>query len=336
MRVLLVKLSSLGDIIHTLPAIEDARQHDPEIRFDWIVESAFSDIPGLHPAVDRVIPIQERYWRHHWRKTRSVRYRFFADLKTHKYDVVLDAQGLIKSALVAFRAQGVRYGLDFRSAWEPVASLVYQRRVHVDRHQHAIVRMRQLFARVLGYSAPESTPIYGLDMSRLSPSRLKGDLMFFHGTTWVHKHWPEEYWRSLALECGARGWRILLPWGNELEKQRAIRIAKDCPEARVLPKLSLMDLARIMTGVRAVVGVDSGLSHLAASLDVPSITLYGPTNPELTGTLGDRQLHFRSDFPCAPCVNRKCRFPQNGNIWPPCFNDMTPKNVIAALQQLLE
>ena len=336
MRLLLIKMSSLGDVVHALAAVSDARRVLPCLRIDWVVEEGLAEIPSWHPAVDRVIPIAQRRWRRAWRATRGERRAFRARLRERRYDLVLDAQGLIKSALVARMARGPRWGLDRRSAREPLAALGYGHRVSVDKAQHAVPRLRQLFAATLGYELPDGEADYGIDRSRLPASSYSADLLFLHGTTWATKHWPEEYWQTLAAQAAQTGRRVMLPWGSETERARAERIAAVAPQAlEVLPRLGLGELAGVLAAVRAVVGVDTGLAHLAAALGVSSVTLYGPTRPDRTGTYGPAQVHLSAEFPCAPCMNRVCSYRGPAEVQPACFGTLPPARVWQEIERLL-
>ena len=167
MRVLLVKTSSLGDLIHSFPALSDAGRAIPGIRFDWLVEEGFAEVPAWHPGVLKVIPIGLRRWRRGWRKAwdSGELGEFARLLRQQRYDLVIDAQGLIKSALPAVLAHGRRAGLDRVSAREPLSALFYQRRYRVARGQHAVERVRQLFAQALAYPLPADPPDYGLRFS---------------------------------------------------------------------------------------------------------------------------------------------------------------------------
>lgn len=336
MRLLLIKMSSLGDVVHTLAALSDARRILPGLRVDWVVEEGLAEIPAWHPAVERVIPIGLRRWRRAWRATRGERRAFKERIRETRYDLVLDAQGLFKSALVARLARGPIWGLDRHSAREPLAALAYGHRIAVDKAQHAVPRLRQLFAAALGYEPPASEVDYGIDRNRLPASPYEADLLFLHGTTWATKHWPETYWQALAARAAQAGRRVLLPWGDDTERTRAERIAAAAPHAvEVLPRLSLGELAGVLGGVRAVVGVDTGLAHLAAALGAPSVTLYGPTRPDRTGTYGSGQLHLSAEFPCAPCMNRICTYREPAEVQPACFGTLPPERVWQEVERLL-
>jgi heptosyltransferase I len=295
-RVLLLKMSSLGDVIHTLPALSDASAALPRIRFDWVVEEAFAEVPAWHPAVARVLPVALRRWRRApLRAWRSGQWRAFRrDLLANRPDLLIDAQGLLKSAMLARMVAAPRAGFDRASAREGLSALCYQQRVAVDRGMHAIERTRSLFAAALGYERPGSAPDYGIDRGRL-PACAAGaaGLVFLHGSARAHKCWPESRWRELCAFAGARGLGVCLPWGSDAEHARAQRIAAGNPLARVLPRLGLGQMASVLAAARAVVAVDTGLGHLAAALDVPCVSLYGPTDVALIGTRGKHQRHLR-------------------------------------------
>ncbi|MET0379349.1 MAG: lipopolysaccharide heptosyltransferase I [Spongiibacteraceae bacterium] len=295
MRVLVVKTSSLGDVVHTLPALTDAMRAVPGIRFDWVVEEAFAEIPGWHPAVDRVIPVAIRRWRKQlWQTLRSGEWtRFTTALRAARYDLVIDAQGLMKSAWLTRQVSAPRAGYDRHSIREPLASLAYDRRFAVSREQHAVERIRHLFALALGYDKPSGTGDYGLTRGQFAPtSAPQRRVMFLHGTTWPTKLWPEPYWQALCKQVVDAGYAVTLPWGNVEERERAERIASVASGAVVLPRLNLRALASELASSAAVVAVDTGLGHLAAALNIPALSLYGPTRPALVGAYGANQIHL--------------------------------------------
>ncbi|PWU28185.1 lipopolysaccharide heptosyltransferase I [Pseudomonas sp. RW407] len=348
MRVLLIKTSSLGDVIHTLPALTDAARAIPGIQFDWVVEEGFAEIPAWHPAVAQVIPVAIRRWRKNlWQTLKNGEWRRFKKrLREVDYDLVIDAQGLLKSAWLTRYAKKVPVaGLDRESAREPAASRFYDRGYRVAWGRHAVERVRQLFAQALDYPLPAGVGDYGLDRGLLiDQSAGEPYLVFLHGTTWVTKHWPEAYWRELAERMGERGWSVRLPWGNDNERQRAERIAQGLENASVLPKLSLAGMAKVLAGASACVAVDTGLGHLAAALDVPTLSLFGPTNPGLTGAYGRSQVHLASDWPCAPCLQKTCTYQPTAEDkrqfdlrqeQPLCFTRLNPQRVALQLEALL-
>lgn len=336
-KILLVKTSSMGDIIHTLPALTDATRCIPGLQFDWVVEPAFAEIPKWHPAVKKVIPVPLRRFRKQPRtvlKEGLVR-QFFHDLRSQSYDYIIDAQGLMKSALLVCLAKGLKCGLDRNSAWEPIASFAYSKKVAVDPTLHAISRMRHLFSKVLGYPLDEIDLNYGLELTDVAQIPIKKYLVFIHGTTWTTKEWPELYWSQLGQLVAEHDYEVYLPWGNEVERQRAQRIAHGHGNVQVLPKTSLNEMAGILKAARGVVTVDTGLGHLSAALNVPSVSLYGPTNPKEVGTMGLNQEHIAAEFECAPCLKQTCHYSQSSNVQPACFMEITPHKVWTKLLQVM-
>ncbi len=330
MKVLIVKTTSMGDVIHTLPALTDAAKAIPGIKFDWVVEEGFAEVPRWHPAVDKVIPVAVRRWRKSVFNTiRSGEWRRFRkDLKARKYDAVIDAQGLIKSALITRMAKGPKYGLNKTSAREPAASRFYDHPQDVAWGQHAVERVRQLFAKSLGYELPERMGQFQLDRTRFDSDLIEKTpyVVFIHGTTWATKHWPEAYWCLLATKVEAAGYHVVIPWGSEKEKERANCIAKYSANIEVLPRLSLAGVAGVIANAEAAVAVDTGLGHLTAALETPSISLYGPTSPDLVGAYGGSQIHLSvKDCP-------KVDIPRAD---PAIFTPMTPDYVWLALEQIL-
>lgn len=341
MRILLVKMSSLGDVVHALPGVTDAAAAlgDGEFAVDWVVEEAFAAIPRRHPAVAEVLPIAWRRWRRDLWASRSALEAFRRRLRQRHYDLVLDAQGLLKSAMVTAMARGtVKAGLARHSAREPAAALFYKRRLQIPRGLHAVSRIRRLFAAALDYPLDEGLPDYGIAAGP-GQSPLPRCLLL-HGTTWDSKHLPERFWCELAERAAAAGMEVLVPWGNAQEEQRAMRIAARTP-ARVLERLPLDGLIDVIAGARLVIGVDSGLAHLGAALQVPTVVVYGSTSSTLTGCRGASVSNLQADFPCSPCLSRTCTYRGPQQTWqgsaviPACYATVPPDRVWQAATELL-
>lgn len=294
----------MGDVIHTLPALTDAQQAIPNLQVDWVVESAFAEIPSWHSAVNKVIPLSLRKWRKSpvSSNTRKEWNAYKASLQSEKYDAVIDAQGLIKSALFATRlANGVKHGYNRHSIREPLASLFYDKTYAISYQQHAVERIRQLFSQSLGYSIESSLGDYGIADRFSQYFAKKGEeltaykpyIIAIHATTRADKHWPENYWVELFSQLIKKGVNIRLPWGNTEEKVRAERFAQHNPDyIQVLPKLTLTELAYQIANAESVISVDTGLSHLTAALDKSNIILYGATDPNLIGAYGKNQIYL--------------------------------------------
>lgn len=345
MRVLLVKMSSLGDVVHTLPGVSDAvAALGADVTFDWVVEEAFAPVAGRHPAVAEVLPIAWRRWRRELRRNRGEMLAFVSKLRSRRYDLVLDAQGLIKSAAVTALARGaVKAGLSRASAREGAAAVCYRRRVEVPRNLHAVDRIRRLFAGALEYPLPAAAPDFGIaggGDNRGPESGAARRCVLLHGTTWPSKHWPERFWGELAGLVSAAGFEAVLPWGNEPERQRAARIASG-GAASVLPRLSLGELTDELSGAALVIGVDSGLAHLAAALAVPTLVLFGSTNSILTGCRGARAHNLQASFACSPCMSRECVYRGPDQTWreevvvPACYASLDPERVWQAARELV-
>jgi heptosyltransferase-1 len=285
MRILLVKTSSLGDVIHNLPVVTDLRTHFPDATIDWVVEEGFADIPGLHPGVGRVIPVALRRWRKSlfasatWREIGAFR----DALKQQSYDLVIDTQGLLKSALIARAAHGRRCGYTANSAREPFAARFYDKAFDVPQDLHAVLRNRKLAALAGAYAAAPA-PDYGIAVSS-APTFAGPTAVLLTATSRDDKLWPEEHWIELGRELHQRGLTCLLPAGSATERERAARIAQAIPGAAVLPPMRLAELAAQLAAARIVIGVDTGLVHLAAALGRPVLALFSASDPALTGVL---------------------------------------------------
>ncbi len=299
MRILIVKLSSLGDVVHAMPAVQDIRRAVPQARMDWVVEPAFADLVRRCDGVERAIECGLRQWRRapFARASRQGFLAFRAQLQAQRYDAVIDLQGLTKSALVAWLARlapgGLRHALAHRtdgSGYEAPTRWVADRCIATPRHIHAVDRSRLLCAQALGYPAggPE---VFGLRPAD-RPDRSQGlhdadDVVLVHGTSRADKLWPEDHWIALARRLVAQGHRLGLPHGSDEEWQRAQRLAAAVGEAaRPWPRLSLADLADRMARAAGVIGVDSGLSHLATALDRPHVQIYNHDTAWRTGPVG--------------------------------------------------
>ncbi|HXF88974.1 MAG TPA: lipopolysaccharide heptosyltransferase I [Xanthobacteraceae bacterium] len=281
--ILFIKTSSLGDVIHHMPALTEARARRPDARFHWVVEEAYAPLVRLHPAVERVISVAWRRWRHQLHRVQARRElaAFVGELRDRVFDDVIDTQGLIRTGLIARLARGKRHGYDAASIKERAASWLYDVKHAVPRPLHAIERNRLLTARALGYEIAGQAD-YGLDRRRLAaPGSRYGVLL--HATARREKQWPEDHWRALVQMLG-REFDLVVPFGTAEERARSERIAAGI--ARVPDFQPLGEMAKTIAGAAFVVGVDTGLLHLAAALGVPLVALYGHSDPKLTGPCG--------------------------------------------------
>ncbi|HEY1392581.1 MAG TPA: lipopolysaccharide heptosyltransferase I [Methylibium sp.] len=281
MRVLIVKLSSLGDVVHAMPVVHDIRRARPGAAIDWVVEPGFAPLVRRVDGVREVIECAVRRWRKAW-WTSAVRteWRAFRErLQRERYDAVLDLQGLTKSALIARLASvdavGHRYGLGNRTdgaGWEPTARWLVDRPIFVAPRTHALDRSRLLAAQALGYEL-EASPVFGLNAQAKPYS--PPVVAFVHGSSREDKLWPEAHWIELGRRLIDESYGIALPQGSEDERRRAERIADALgPAAKVWPGMGLDTVVDCLAGCTGVIGVDSGLSHIAVALDLPHVQLY--------------------------------------------------------------
>ena len=293
MRVLLVKLSSLGDVVHSLPAAMDLQTQRPEIQIDWVVEPAFAPLLELCPAVKRVIPCDMRKWRRQWwtAQTRQAWRSFQQDLQSKAYDAVIDLQGLSKSALISKLAKlspnGKRYAMANRtegSAYEAPTRWVADVAVPCEWHSHALDRARHVCAQALGYALPHhlQTGLQALP----HPDVQARTVALVHGSSRADKAWPLAHWQVLGQALQAQGFQLALPYSNEAELQTAQAMANACPSAVIWPRCDLVELTQRLAACMGVVGVDSGVSHIAVALGLPHVQIYNFDTAWRTGPKG--------------------------------------------------
>lgn len=288
-RILLVKTSSLGDVIHNLPVVTDILQQYPDAQIDWVVEETFADIPKLHPAIKNVFAVAVRRWRKQLfsKKTWCEITAFKKQVSQQPYDLIIDTQGLIKSAVMTTFAQGNKCGMDKHSAREPLASYFYNQKYPVAREQHAVTRNRTLAAQACGYELLDNAPTYGIvaEKTTLDVALPQAFVIGLHATSKDSKLWPTTHWIELAKQLATQNLSLILPWASDAEQQRAQAIAAEANNVIVLPKLSIAQLACIIQQAWVAVGVDTGLSHLSVALNIPTVAIYTDTNPARTGVM---------------------------------------------------
>ncbi len=334
-KVLITKLSSLGDLVHALPALSDAMNAIPEIEFDWVVDQNFQEIPLWHPSVRKIFLTNHRTWRKKIfsKKTKEEFSLLYKQLHNQKYDLIIDGQGNIKSGLLSLIPKGKRAGWDRTSTPEWGSHFFYQKQCKASKNLHAIERLRLLFASALEYPAPTTPAHYQIDPSKLKSPSLNlpsSYLIFVPIASYGSKLWPDYHWIELIKKASQEGLFILLPWGNLKEKERAEKLAIS-KNVIVLPRLSLNEIGYLISKSKAMVSVDTGLSHIAAALNVPTVTLYGPTDPKLTGTIGKNQYWITPPAPCAETCKKACSV----NKEPTCLQKIPPETVWNQLTKLL-
>ena len=308
LRVLVVKLSSLGDVVHTLPAAMDIQANFPNAQIDWVVEPSFAPIVKACSAVHRVIACDLRYWRKNiWAPETRIQWRaFLTELQQQRYDAIIDLQGLTKSALVTWlartSAKGKRYAMANAtdgSAYERPTRWVADVAIDLEQHTHAMTRGRVVCASALKYEVP-SILGYGLNIEQ-SIHNGKKTVVFVHGTSRADKEWPLANWHELGLRLSNAGYQIVLPHGNEEERLRSVAMAEMIPKAIVWPRMTIDKLMQAMSSTAGVIGVDSGLSHIAVALNLPHVQIYNFATAWRTGPVGIANEKIRQqsvvDFP---------------------------------------
>jgi heptosyltransferase-1 len=288
--ILLVKTSSLGDVVHNLPVVSDIRRRMPGCTVDWVVEEAYADIPRLHPGLHNVVPVALRRWRRDllsratWREVDA----FKRTLRHHHYDHIIDSQGLIKSALVSRLAQGRRCGYAAEAAREPLAARFYDDTYVIPKNLHAVERNRWLAAAALDYP-PDGPLEYGVEAPSLQADWIPGGdyAVLLTATSRADKLWADAHWLAVAADLAARGISAVLPGGNDGERVHTQRLAANMRRGLAAPAMSVGEVAGVLAGAAIVIGLDTGLTHLAVALGRPAIALFSGSDPQLTGVFGD-------------------------------------------------
>ena len=300
-KILIIRTSSLGDLVHMLPAISDIAANVSGAQIDWLVEDAFAQIPAWHPAIHQVLTVGHRRWRRSWwsAQVRQERRALEDLLRERQYDLVLDMQGLLKSAWLVRMASGVKHGLDWRSAREPLASLFYDIRHRIKFWQPAVTRQRLLAASVFGYRV-QGAPDFGLQAFEQRALFVRQQeapyAMIMPSASRDDKLWPVADWQAVFDMLTRNGMSLKLLAGNAVELERAQALIEGRVNAVVLARTTLTDTAQTMAAARLMVGLDSGLTHLAAALGRPTIGIYKASTPvrtpligaAFTASLGDR------------------------------------------------
>lgn len=338
MKILLIKLSSMGDLIQMLPGLTDAALAVPGVQFDWVVEESFKEIPLLHPNVHQIITIPYRRWKKegiNWSEVRSI----WKQLRSQRYDKIIDAQSNIKSAFVTSLTKGKKFGLDKTSVREFGAHLAYHHKTSINRKQNHAERMRQLMSSMLGYPLPKYIADYGIKQDNLPVLDFELPINFIfinHLCSNKYRLWPEPYWAEVIADLVASGYDIVLPWWSVEEKERMLRLKGDNPRIHTIPPLNLPQKASVLAKARAAISVDTGLAHMAASLNVPNVCLYGPTAAQFTGTVGHKQIHITASGPdCMPCLRTTCHYQGPSQFKVPCMETIKPRQVLQAFYELM-
>ncbi|MBA2653422.1 MAG: lipopolysaccharide heptosyltransferase I [Tatlockia sp.] len=340
-KILIVKLTSMGDLIQTLPALTDAAKARPGIQFDWIADESFQEIPRFHPSVAKTIVVPYRRWKKNkWQAFRSGEVTHFVkELRSEDYDMVIDMQSNIKSAVISLFAKGTRHGLDGKSVHEYGAHFAYHKKMPMNRMQNHAERVRRIMAGFLSYELPKTQADYGVNKANLPalnfalPDKF---IMAIPISSSANKLWPEPYWHEVIQDLVRRDYDVMIPWWSDEEKARALRLKNDSPRIHLLPILNLAQKASVLSRAVAAVSIDTGLAHMAAMLNIPNVCIYGSSDPKLCGTLGSKQIHLTANAPsCSPCSSSKCNFQGESQSKPACLETIKPQVVLSSLYSLL-
>lgn len=355
MRILIIKLSSIGDLIHTFPAIVDANTKIKNIIIDWVVDEDFIGVVELQQQfchnrskdlINKIIALPLRklksnFWREIFKFPIK---KLIKNLRTEKYDLIIDAQGLLKSAIVARLASSLMIsGFDFYSAKEPIASFLYDDKLKISKEWHAIRRLRELFANSLNYKYDPELIDYGFNRQNFInsfntvPINDTKYIVLLHGTTWETKHWPEGSWIELANLLSKQQFKIVIMTYGKKQQEFADRLLISNPEIKILSNLNFNQIAVVIANSIGVVAVDTGFAHLAASLNVPIIAIYGATSSIKSGVLGTNSINLQSKYHCSPCLAKFCIEYKNGKskIKQPCLQEITPEIIMQELNKFI-
>lgn len=285
LNILLVRVSSMGDVLHNLPMVADIARHFPDANIDWVVEEGYVSLVRLNPRVRNIIPFALRRWRKSLGKaeTRAEIKGFFRQLRALEYDYVFDTQGLLKTGIIMGAARVVKGGQKVGlangsegSGYEGISRIFHSKSIPTDPRTHAVARGRIVAGAALGYAVdtPADFGLPPLTAADVRPAWMPAEpyIVYFHGTARDAKKWAPANWIELGRALAP--WTILLPWGSEKERLEAQALAAGLPNARVLPKLSMADANLLARHARLAIGVDTGLTHIAAAFNLPTVEIY--------------------------------------------------------------
>ena len=290
----------MGDLMHALPALTEAKEHIEDISFDWVVDTNFASVPSWHPSVDKIITTDHRNWKKQLfsKNSRKSLRSVINQINENNYDLVVDMQNNLKSAFISYLCKHDVVGLDSKSAREYPAHLAYSKKINVDKKLHAIERQKKLLGDALGYKYEQGPINYGASFNTfIKPNITLPDKYFVlvQNASWITKQWSIENWQQLILYLEDKGIVMLLPSGNLEELEKAKEICSVSEKAQAIDLMPLDEIAYMVQHADFCICSDTGLAHLSALTGTPSITLYGPTKTSLIGTMGINQNHLIGD-----------------------------------------
>jgi heptosyltransferase I len=333
-RILLIKLSSLGDVIHALPTLEALRSLYPRGHLTWLVEDAYAPVLAGHPALDEVWPVpRPRPGNDLFLKNLQEAIRVARRLRKEPFDLVIDLQGLLKSACWAALARGARK-LGYDRTREFSYLFLTERLAPFDPEAHAVWRYLNV-ARHLG--APAAPPRFRLGLrlpenldQLLGPETGQPLAVLHPGARWPTKLWPAAHWARLAGWLARdQGFQVVITGSpGDRDLAREIAAQAEGPLLNLAGRTSLAELAALLGKARCAVTTDTGPMHLAAALGTPVAALFGPTAPWRTGPFGEGHEVVRLALPCSPCFRRQCPEPR-------CLMDLPVASAQEAVEKIL-
>ena len=287
----------MGDLMHALPALTEAKENIQDISFDWVVDKNFSSVPSWHPLVNNIITTDHRNWKKHLfsKQSRDSLKSSINQINSGNYDLVVDMQNNLKSAFISYLTKHDVVGMDVKSAREYPAHLSYSRKINIKKELHAIQRQKKLLGEALGYTSDENKVDYGTSYNNFTKPNINLPnkyCVLVQNASWVTKQWSVQNWQDLIKNLEEKNIPILLPSGNLNEYERAKEICSISNKAEAIEIMPLNEVAYIIKNAEFCICSDTGLAHLSALTGTPSITLYGPTKTSLIGTYGKSQIHI--------------------------------------------
>lgn len=348
-KVLIVKTSSMGDIIHTFPAVYELKQNIKNIQIDWVVEQNFVDLVKINKNIDNIITVDTRKWRNNWFKNLGNIVKFIKKLRSKKYDYVIDAQGLYKSLIITKLSKVCnkkKIGFDKNSIRGKYLSWLYNEKISVIKDQHAIYRIQELFGKVFSYKPlKQNTAEYGIEVNNFTYSNqakistFSKTIMLIPNTTWNSKKWPVDNWIELGNSLLSNNYQIIINSGNDLEYCDAVYIKNNLNNKKhvsILKDKSITDKINIIKTCSIIVSVDTGLAHIAAALDKTTITIYGATSEKLTGVKGQYTHNLTPSsaiYSCTPCFKKSCNY-YGTEMNKQCYKDITSRELIDLISKI--
>ena len=287
----------MGDLMHALPAVSEAKEQIDDISFDWVVDTNFASVPSWHPSVDEIIETDHRNWKKQffsYTSRKSIK-KVINKINESNYDLVVDMQNNLKSAFISYVIKHDVIGMDAKSVREFPAHLAYSKKVFVDKSVHAIERQKILLGKSLNYDYKRSKVDYGVNYDLFEKPKINLPHNYYvlvQNASWLTKQWSVENWQNLIKYLEERDINMLLPSGSLEEYKRAKQISAISHKAKALDLMPLNEIAYVIKNADFCIASDTGLAHLSALSGTPSITLYGPTKTSLIGTNGVNQRHL--------------------------------------------